>query len=74
MPVILSFVDKSLEVLIKLLVYSFCLFIQLQMLGYRWGNLNSKEMVEFSSKEHNKLQISIWDNTIRKTMKFLYIV
>lgn len=72
--VALLFIHESLKVLIELLVHSFYLFIWLWVPGCRWDDLNSEKVVKFLSKEHNKLQISIWNNIIRKIMEFLHMV
>ena len=53
MSVILSFIDKDLEILIVFFVNLFNLIIYLY---YKRDRLYSKQLIQFTSKEGNKLQ------------------
>jgi len=70
----LLFFYREPEILVKLLIDLFGLFISLQMPGGRESNFNSKQVIQFFYERHYKLRLVVRDNLCRKAIMFLHVV
>ncbi len=69
MPVVLSFVDEELQVLLQFLVNSLGLSIGLGVVGCGRGYLNTQELEQLLHECSNELRTSIGDDLPQKAMK-----
>ena len=69
----LFFCSKDAEVLLEIMVYSFCLIISLRVMSGREFGDNSKVFAEIFHYLRGKLGSTIGDNSARKTVIFPYM-
>ena len=68
MPVILSLIDKQLQILLQFLIHVLSLAIALWMISCGGGKFDAQELVQLLSEFSHKLSASVQNNTLRKSM------